>query len=40
MTSAHSGTHHVQYEDGDEKDYHLAQKDFRVFMWADGTMGV
>ena len=37
---AHSGTHHVQYEDGDEKDYHLAQKDFRVFMWADGTMGV
>ena len=37
---AHSGMHHVQYEDGDERDYHLAEKDFRVFMWADGTMGV
>ena len=35
-----SGQHHVEYDDGDEKDYFLAQKDFRVFMWSDGTMGV
>ena len=34
-----SGLHRVTYDDGDKKEYDLTTKDFRVFMWEDGTMG-
>jgi hypothetical protein len=36
---ATTGLYHVKYDDGDKKDYDLGERDFRVFMWEDGTMG-